>query len=104
MAVKADRKQNTKHFNPQLLLFQAWHRREQQAKCNAKDDARTKAKAAAYLEEDSDEEDGENEKTELSDNEDDSDHYNEDCPMNAFALYRNNEQNICLLMTPEGLI
>jgi len=92
MAVKADRKQNAKQFNPQLLLFfQARRRREQLPKHNAKDDARPRAKVAYHrmneLEDedsDSDEEDSANEKAEFSDS--DSDNYNVHCPMNVFAL------------------
>ena len=91
MAVKADRKQNAKQFNPQLLLFyQARRRRELQAKHNAKDDARPKVKAAYHrineLEEDSDEEEIEEVNDELSDNGDDSDNENADRLMNVFAL------------------
>lgn len=91
MAVKADRKQNAKQFNPQLLLFyQARRRRELQAKHNAKDDARPKAKAAYHrineLEEDSDEEEIDEENDALSDNGDDSENDNADGLMNVFAL------------------
>ena len=91
MAVKADRKQNAKQFNPQLLLFyQARHRRELQAKHNAKDDARPKAKAAYHrineLEEDSDEEEIDEENDALSDNGDDSENDNADGLMNVFAF------------------
>jgi hypothetical protein len=79
MAVKADRKQNAKQFNPQLLLFfQARRRREQLAKHNAKDDARPRAKVAYHrmneLEDDDlDDEDSAHENAELSDNENNSD-------------------------------
>ena len=49
MAVKTNRKKHSKQFNPQLLLsFQARRRREHQAKHNAKEDARPKAKAAYH--------------------------------------------------------
>ncbi len=73
-------------------FFQAQRRCKQQAKHNAKDNARPKAKAAYHCmnerEEDLNEENGENEKTESSDNEDniDSDHFNDNCPMNVFAM------------------
>ena len=90
IAVKADRKQNAKQFNPQHLLFRACCCCKQLAKHNAKDDARPKAKAAYHrineLKEDLDEEDSANEKAESSNNEDDSDNYNVDCLMNVFAL------------------
>ena len=94
MAVKTDRKQKAKQFNPQLLLFfQARRRREQLAKHNAKDDARPKAKVAYHcmneLEDDNlDEEDSAHEHPGLSDNENDSDseNYNVHRPMNVFAL------------------
>jgi len=94
MAVKADRKQNAKQFNPQLLLFfQARRRREQLAKHNAKDDARPRAKVAYHRmneleDDDSDDEDSAHENAELSDNENnsDSDNYNVHRPMKVFAL------------------
>jgi hypothetical protein len=94
MAVKADRKQNAKQFNPQLLLFfQARRRREQLAKHNAKDDARPKAKLAYHCmneleDDDSDEEDSAHGNAELSDNENNTDSDNENVhrPMNVFAL------------------
>ena len=71
MAVKTDRKKHSKQFNPQLLLsFQARRRREHQAKHNAKDDARPKAKAAYHcmneLAADSDEEEMGNDNDESS--------------------------------------
>ena len=76
MAVKTDRKKHSKQFNPQLLLFfQAWRCREHQAKHNAKDNARHKAKAAYHrmneLAEDSDEEEISNDNDESSEDEDD---------------------------------
>ena len=76
MAVKTDRKKHSKQFNPQLLLFfQARRRREHQAKHNAKDDARPKAKAAYHcmneLAADSDEEEISNDNDEPSEDEDD---------------------------------
>ena len=93
MAVMADRKQNAKEFNPQLLFFQAHHGRKQLAKHNAKDDARPRAKAAYHCmneleDKDSDEEVSANENAELSNNENDSDsdNYNVHRPMNVFAL------------------
>jgi hypothetical protein len=93
MAVMADRKQNAKEFNPQLLFFQAHHGRKQLAKHNAKDDARQKAKKAYHCmseleDNDSVEEDNAHENAELSDNENDSDsdNYNVHPPMNVFAL------------------
>ncbi len=94
MAVKADRKQNAKQFNPQLLpFFQARRRCEQLAKHNAKDDARPKAKVAYHCmnqleDDDLDDEDSAHENAELSDNENDSDRdiYNVHRPMNVFAL------------------
>ncbi len=93
MAVKADRKQNAKQFNPQLRLFQACRRRKQLAKHNAKDDARPRAKVAFHRmneleDDDSDEEASAHENTELSDNENNSDgeNYNVHRPMNVFAL------------------
>ena len=47
MAVKSDRKTQSKQLDPQLLLaFQARRRREYQAKHNANEDARPKAKVA----------------------------------------------------------
>jgi hypothetical protein len=92
--VKADRKQNAKQFNPQLLLFiQARRRRKQLAKHNAKDDARPKAEVAYHCmneleDNNSDEEDSAHENAELPDNENetDSDNYNAHRPMNVFAL------------------
>ena len=76
MAVKTDRKTHSKQFNPQLLLsFQARRRREHQAKHNAKEDARPKAKAAYHrmneLAEDSDEEEMGYDNDEPSEDEDD---------------------------------
>ena len=76
MAVKSDRKKHSKQFNPQLLLsFQARRRREHQAKHNAKEDARPKAKAAYHrmneLAADSDEEEMGNDNDESSKDEDD---------------------------------
>ncbi len=94
MAVKADRKQNAKQFNPQLLLFcQARCRCKQLAKHNAKDDPRPRAKVAYHRmneleDDDSDDEDSAHENAELLDNENDSDsdNYNVHRPMNVFAL------------------
>ena len=76
MAVKTDRKTHSKQFNPQLLFsFQARRRREHQAKHNAKEDARPKAKAAYHcmneLAEDSDEEHMGYDNDEPSEDEDD---------------------------------
>ena len=77
MAVKTNRKKHSKQFNPQLLLsFQARRRHEHQAKHNAKDDARPKAKAAYHCmnelaAEDSDEEEMGNDNDESSEDEDD---------------------------------
>ena len=76
MAVKTDRKKHSKQVNPQLLLsFQARRRREHQAKHNAKDDARPKAKAAYHrmneLAADLDEEEMGNDNDESSEDEDD---------------------------------
>jgi hypothetical protein len=96
MAVKNDRKKNAKQFNPQLLLFyQARRRREQQAKHNAKDDARPKPKATYHrmneLAEDSDEEDeeGEYENRAFDDDDDDPTDEHDDnghLQMNVFAM------------------
>jgi hypothetical protein len=44
MAVKADRKQNAKQFNPELLLFKSLLPLQTTCKNNAKDDTRPKPK------------------------------------------------------------
>jgi len=66
IAVKADRKQNAKQFNPELLLFKSLLPLQTTCKNNAKDDARPKAKAVYHcmneLEDNSDEGDSVNEK------------------------------------------
>ena len=76
MAVKTNRKKHSKQFNPQLLpFFQARRHREHQAKHNAKDDARPKAKTAYHrmneLAEDLDEEEMGNDNDEPFEDEDD---------------------------------
>ncbi len=48
MTIKADRKQNAKQFNPQLLLFLARRHRKQPCKTQCKDGARPRAKAAYH--------------------------------------------------------
>ena len=91
MAVNADRKKNAKQFNPQLLLFyQAQRRRKLQAKHNAKDNSRPKAKAAYHcvneLEGESDEEEMPEEKGDFSDTEEDSDNDNDNDNDNVNGL------------------
>ena len=75
-----------------FAFYQARRRRKLQAKHNAKDDSRPKAKAAFHrineLEEDSDEEEIDEENGESFDNDDDSDSDNNNVNglVNVFAL------------------
>ena len=103
MAVKADRKKNAKQFNPQLLVFyQARRRRELQAKHNAKDDSRPKAKAAYHrwneLEEGSDEEEIDEENDESFDNVHDSDSDNDNVNGREMKQRAHDIRNISLLL------